>query len=88
MDRNYNPAVQKPMRIFLQGLHLANKEGALPSTTDQMKRKTASQKKKGVTSLASIQSATPRLPERGEDSIAVIYLIFIKAIRPRWSLSI
>jgi hypothetical protein len=48
MDRNYNPEVQKPMRIFLQGLHLANKEGALPSTTDQMKRKTASKRKKAL----------------------------------------
>jgi hypothetical protein len=55
MDRNYNPEVQKPIRIFLQGLHLANKEGALLSTTDQMKRKKA-------LPLASIQSATRLTP--------------------------
>jgi hypothetical protein len=51
MDRNYNPEVQKHMRIFLQGLHLANKEGALPSTADQMKRKTASKRKKALPPL-------------------------------------
>jgi hypothetical protein len=70
MDRNYNPEVQKPMRIFLQGPHLANKEGALPSTADQMKSKTASKERRRYL-LASIQSATPRLPKRGEDCNAI-----------------